>query len=126
METEGTQWYSLQVGSDRKDLKEAAKRLPLIDLADHLKDFADTARIIEQLDLVISVDTSVAHLAGAMGKDLIVMLKKNPDWRWHADGPETVWYPSARLFRQDSYANWASVVRRLAHTLTARQSRPEN
>jgi len=113
MELPSTQWYSLQVGSDRKDLKEAAKPLPLIDLADHLKDFADTARIVEQLDLVISVDTSVAHLAGAMGKDLIVMLKKNPDWRWHADGPETVWYPSARLFRQDSFGDWSSVLRRV-------------
>jgi Tfp pilus assembly protein PilF len=113
MEIEGTQWYSLQVGSDREDLKQTGKPFPIIDLADHLINFADTARIVEQLDLVVSVDTSVAHLAGAMGKEVLVMLKKNPDWRWHADGPGTTWYPSATLFRQDSFGDWGSVIRRI-------------
>jgi Flp pilus assembly protein TadD len=117
METPGTQWYSLQVGSDRKDLQEGLKPFPLMDLGENLKNFADTASVVEQLDLVITVDTSVAHLAGAMGKNMWVMLKKNPDWRWHADGPETLWYPSARLYRQDSFGDWASVVRRVRRDL---------
>ena len=115
--TPGTHWYSLQVGSDRQDLHSATPQLPLVDLADYLKDFADTARIVEQLDLVISVDTSVAHLAGAMGKEVWLMLKKNPDWRWHADGPETIWYPSARVFRQESFGDWRSVIKRLSNRL---------
>jgi len=114
---EGIQWCSLQVGSDHSDLAEHGGGLPLADLAPQLKNFADTAAVVDQLDLVISVDTSVAHLVGAMGKPLWVMLKKNPDWRWHADGPETLWYPSARLYRQDSHGDWSSVIRRVGRDL---------
>jgi Flp pilus assembly protein TadD len=117
IEMPGTHWYSLQVGSDRQELQQASKPLPLIDLGDYLNDFAVTARVVEQLDLVISVDTSVAHLTGAMGRPLYVMLKKNPDWRWHADGESTIWYSSARLFRQSSFGDWSSVVSRIEREL---------
>lgn len=116
-DVEGVEWFSLQVGSDRIDLQKEGQGLPITDIADQLKDFADTAKAVKKLDLVISVDTSVAHLAGAMGKPVWMMLKKNPDWRWHADGPDTVWYPSAKLFRQDSHGDWGAVVRRISREL---------
>lgn len=113
----GTRWYSLQVGSDKTDITNADVSDRLIDLAPLLGNFADTAHAVEQLDLVISCDTSVAHLVGAMGKPLWVMLKKNPDWRWHSDGETTTWYPSARLYRQDTCGDWSRVVRRIARDL---------
>lgn len=113
----GVRWFSLQVGSDRDDMK-LHPGTAMVDAGRQLKDFVDTAHAVSQLDLVISCDTSVAHLAGGMGKPLWVMLKKNPDWRWHSDGESTLWYPSARLFRQDSHGDWSSVIRRIKANLT--------
>ena len=66
-------------------------------LGERLESFSDTAAICEQLDLIVSVDTSVAHLAAAMGKPTIILLPYRPDWRWGASGCETAWYPSATL-----------------------------
>ncbi|KJS05720.1 MAG: hypothetical protein VR73_11760 [Gammaproteobacteria bacterium BRH_c0] len=113
----GTAWHSLQVGSDKTDISNAEVAGKLIDLAPKLGDFADTASAVDQLDLVISCDTSVAHLVGAMGKPLWMMLKKNPDWRWHSDGENTAWYPTARLYRQDTCGDWSRVVRRISRDL---------
>ena len=73
-------------------------------------DFADTAALIANLDLVISVDTSTAHLAGAMGKPLLLLLPFNADWRWRATGRETDWYPQARLFRQAAPGDWRAAI----------------
>jgi hypothetical protein len=84
-----------------------------------LGDFADTAALITQLDLVISVDTSVAHLAGALGKPVWILLTHAPDWRWLLDRDDSPWYPSARLFRQRESREWGSVIMRLRDALLA-------
>jgi len=83
-----------------------------------LQDFTDTAAVIALADLVICADTAVAHLAGAMGRPLWVLLPFAPDWRWTLDGESTPWYPAARLFRQSAPGDWAGVVHRLAAELT--------
>ncbi len=82
-----------------------------------LRDFSDTAALIANLDLVIAVDTAVAHLAGALAKPVWVLLPFVPDWRWLCDRDESPWYPTARLFRQDETRDWTSVVARVAAAL---------
>ncbi len=119
LHNKSVKWFSLQVGSDRDDLRTRGYEKTLVDVGVQLKTFAQTAQAIEALDLVISCDTSVAHLAGAMGKPVWVMLKKEPDWRWHPDGERSTWYPSARLYRQYSHGEWDDVIRRLIHDLDA-------
>jgi ADP-heptose:LPS heptosyltransferase len=74
---------------------------------DQLRDFADTAALCAAMDVVISVDTSVAHLAGALGRPTWILLPFDPDWRWMLDRPTTHWYPSARLYRQLIRGDWA-------------------
>ena len=74
-----------------------------------LNDFADTAAIIEQLDLVISADTAVAHLAGAMGKPVWVLMPFAPDFRWQRDRDDKPWYPTMKLFRQKKRGSWCDV-----------------
>ena len=86
----------------------------VIDWSGELKDFADTAALIANLDLIISVDTAVAHLAGAMGKKVWLLLPFPPDWRWLLDRSDSPWYPSIRLFRQETPGDWDDVVRRLS------------
>jgi Tfp pilus assembly protein PilF len=85
----------------------------LLHFGDELKDFADTAALVSNLDLVISVDTSVAHLAGALGKPVWVLLPNLPDWRWLLDRADSPWYPTARLFRQDDAGLWDEVIVRI-------------
>lgn len=90
-------------------------------VADHsaaLEDFADTAALIAQMDLVISIDTSVAHLAGALGVPVWILLPFSPDWRWLRDREDSPWYPTARLFRQTRRGDWDAVVRRVAAALS--------
>jgi len=89
------------------------ERADIIHFGDELKDFADTAALTENLDLVIAVDTSVIHLAGALGKPVWVLLPFMPDWRWLLDRDDSPWYPSARLFRQDESRAWDSVIARV-------------
>jgi len=85
-----------------------------------LQDFADTAALIAQMDLVISIDTSVAHLAGALGKPVWIMLPFSADWRWLRDRDDSPWYPTARLFRQPQRGAWHDVVQRVAEALSER------
>ena len=113
---------SLQKGAARAQILKYGGRAPLIDLGDEIGDYADTAAIIASLDVVITVDTSVAHLAGAMGEPAWVMLPFAPDWRWLLKGRDSPWYPSLRLFRQPQSGRWDLVVRKikreLAHAFT--------
>jgi tetratricopeptide (TPR) repeat protein len=100
----------------QKDMNEEAQgnklsKLAITNLGVHLKDFADTAAVIHHLDLVISVDTSVAHLTGALGKPCWVLLPHyKPDWRWLKDRTDSPWYPTMRLFRQASRGNWTDTI----------------
>jgi tetratricopeptide (TPR) repeat protein len=115
-EIAGISWFSLQVGDRAGDIA-SADRGPIIDLSPWLTDFVETAAAILQLDLVISVDTSVAHLAGALGRPTWVMLQYAPDWRWLLDRNDSPWYPTARLFRQTKAGDWPGAVRDVAEAL---------
>ncbi|MDP9175065.1 MAG: tetratricopeptide repeat protein [Planctomycetota bacterium] len=114
LETPGVRFISLQKG----DASTQAKSNPsLLDLTDDISNFADTAALIENLDLVISVDTSVAHLAGAMGKPTWVLLPFTADWRWMRDREDSPWYPTMRLFRQPRLGDWQPTLTRLQQAL---------
>lgn len=108
----GVSIYSLQVGRDGE--AKAVFGGSVTDLAPELKDFADTAAVIRNLDLVVSVDTAVAHLAGALGHPAWTPLAFVPDWRWLLDRDDCPWYPSMRLFRQKTAGDWPSVIKRLS------------
>jgi hypothetical protein len=114
---EGTTFYSLQMGPPANQLKRLGPCVRIIDLQDEQKDFADTAAIVANLDLVISIDTSVVHLAGAMGKPVWVLLCKSADWRWLLEREDSPWYPTARLFRQSMLGNWQEVMTRVEREL---------
>jgi tetratricopeptide (TPR) repeat protein len=112
------QWVSLQ-----KDLRPGESGLlrdlpQIVRYGEELTDFSDTAALIDNLDLIIAVDTSVAHLAGAMGKPVWILLPFNSDWRWLCDREDSPWYPSARLFRQDLLGSWDTAVGRLGISLS--------
>jgi glycosyl transferase family 9 (putative heptosyltransferase) len=107
-------WFSLQVGPRATDIAGASG---ITDLAPLLQDFGDTAAAIDALDLVITVDTSVAHLAGALGKPVWLLLPHVPDWRWLLDRADTPWYPTMRLFRQARRGDWDEVIGRVAAEL---------
>jgi predicted negative regulator of RcsB-dependent stress response len=113
----GVRLVSLQKGPGREQLPDLADRLGLLDLADRLEDFADTAAVLTNLDLVITVDTAVAHLAGALGVPVWVALPLVPDWRWLLEREDSPWYPSMRLFRQSAWGDWAGVFERLTEAL---------
>jgi ADP-heptose:LPS heptosyltransferase len=109
----GTTFYSLQFGSGAEQMKQLPAGVELVDLGDELKDFADVAAIVANLDLVISIDSAVAHLAGAFGKPVWILLNKGCDWRWFLEREDSPWYPSARLFRQRTPGEWQDVVKRI-------------
>ncbi len=116
-ERPGVALYSLQKGERAGDIAAAAADGRVHDLGPRLADFADTAAAIAGLDLVISVDTAVAHLAGALGRPLWVALAFMPDWRWLLERADSPWYPTARLFRQHRRGDWADVFARIAAAL---------
>jgi ADP-heptose:LPS heptosyltransferase len=115
----GVQFVSLQQEL-RDDDAGILSNHPIIHLGGELRDFADTASVVSQLDLVITVDTAVAHLAGALGKPVWILLPFAPDWRWMLDREDSPWYPTARLFRQPAIGDWGSVVERVGRELRAR------
>ena len=112
------QLYSLQKGDAAQQLNRL-DNASIIDLSDRLQDFADTAAAIAQLDLVITVDTAVAHLAGALGKPVWVLLPFAPDWRWMLDRADSPWYPTMRLFRQSAAGDWHGVIGEVLRSLLA-------
>jgi tetratricopeptide (TPR) repeat protein len=114
---EGATFYSLQTGEAAEQVKQSEAPVRLVDLRDEMQDFADTAAIIANLDLVITVDTAVAHLAGALGKPVWILLTNAPDWRWFLEREDSPWYPTARLFRQSTHGNWQEVLARLEREL---------
>ena len=107
----GIRYFSLQKGVG-EDEAQFTPPFPIVDLSEHIKDFADTAAILMNLDLVISVDTAVAHLAGALGKSCWLMLPAyKTDWRWLTDRNDSPWYPKVmRIFRQTDTGDWSTVV----------------
>ena len=109
--------YSLQVGPGAADLKGLATDAPIHDLGARLGDFADTAAAIAELDLVITVDTAVAHLAGAMARPIWTLLPFAPDWRWLLERDDSPWYPTMRLFRQSHQGDWDGVFDRVGRAL---------
>ena len=120
-QVKGLSFYNLQTGYSAAELTRVP--LPLIDYSPELRDFADTAALIANLDLVISVDTSVAHLAGAMGKPTLLLYHATPDWRWAIAGADSPWYPTMKIFRRAG-TQWdtalADVARALADFAAAR------
>jgi hypothetical protein len=115
----GHTFVSLQKPFPSADV-DAARQFPgLDDMSSILTDFEETAAIIANLDLVITVDTSMGHLAGALGKPVWILLSKASDWRWLIDREDTPWYPTARLFRQSEPGAWAPVVDAVAAALSA-------
>jgi tetratricopeptide (TPR) repeat protein len=114
----GVRFVSLQK-ERRATQSDPPPELRLIDHAAELQDFADTAALIKNLDLVISADTAVAHLAGAMGKLTCVLLPFAPDWRWQLNRSDSPWYPNMRLFRQPAFGDWESAFREVTKSLTA-------
>ena len=118
-ELEGISWVSLQKGEAVSQIEAEGLSGKLLNLMDDVEDFADTAAIIANLDLVISVDTSVAHLAGAMGAPVWLLDRFDTDWRWLLNRTDSPWYPSMRIFRQRSFADWGSVIPSVVEALSA-------
>lgn len=119
LQQSGVQWVSLQKGPAAQQARDW-QATPLFCADQELHDFADTAALISQLDLVISIDSAVLHLAGALGKPAFLLLPYyRQDWRWLASGQESPWYPTVRIFRQRQDGDWAGVIREVQQALQA-------
>jgi hypothetical protein len=116
----GARFFSLQKGLAAEQLATLRANPDIVDLGPELEDFGDTAAVISQLDLVICIDTAVAHLAGALGKPVWVMLPQPADWRWLEEREDSPWYPTMRLFRQIRRGDWSDVVERVKVALQER------
>jgi tetratricopeptide (TPR) repeat protein len=116
----GVRLFSLQMGEARKQLATLSGSRQIIDLSSQIHDFADSAAILENLDLLISTDTAIVHLAGALGVQTWVMLWSERDWRWLMDDQVMPWYPSVRPFLQSQMGKWEDVVERIVEDLRRR------
>ena len=114
----GVDFFCLQIGDGLKQLRQTPSASSIVDHTEHINDFADTAALIAELDLIISVDTAVAHLAGALGQPVWTLLSVVPDWRWGLKSERTPWYPTMRLFRQLVAGDWDSVIQQVAESLS--------
>jgi ADP-heptose:LPS heptosyltransferase len=119
------QFLSLQRELRADDTSVLRAHPRVIHLGDNLDDFVETAAVISLLDTIISVDTSVAHLAGTLGKPVWILIPSSPDFRWLLEREDSPWYPSARLFRQPQPGDWNSVIQRLrVETCALAQRKP--
>ena len=114
---EGLALVSLQMGPAREAIARYAGAAPLVDLGADIRDFYDTLAIVDGLDHLVSVDTGVAHLGGAMGKAVSILLRYAPDWRWGLGRSESPWYPTARLHRQAAPGDWSAPIQAVAARL---------
>src|SRR5581483_7083608 len=110
-------WFSLQVGERSAELATLSPAVRIVDLARELTDFAETAAVLASLDLLITVDTAPAHLAGALGRPTWLLIARPADWRWMRDREDTPWYASLRLFRQERQGDWSPVIASVAAAL---------
>jgi hypothetical protein len=117
----GVTFVSLQMGPGSEEANNPGAPLRVIDFTSQIDDLADTAALIAHLDLVLTIDSAVAHLAGALGKPVWVLLPFCPDWRWMRDRDDSPWYPTARLFRQSAPGDWRDPVARAAAALARLQ-----
>lgn len=128
----GIKFYSLQKGDEAVEQLKALNAFnwpgpPIIDFTDEIKNFADTAALLEHLDLVISVDTSTAHLAAAMGKPVWLLNRFDTCWRWFLERTDSPWYPTVRIFRQPSLGDWETVIKNVSTELSQLiKARPES
>ena len=117
LDVRGARFFSLQKGAGRDELDGVALPANFVDLDREISSFDDTAAIIANLDVVVTCDTAVAHLAGALGKPVFAMLPTTRDWRYGLAPEASAWYPSMRLFRQDARGDWTTVLARVARAL---------
>jgi tetratricopeptide (TPR) repeat protein len=110
-------FYSLQKGKASEHAKLFSTGMKFLDLTEEINDFSDTAALIKNLDLIISVDTAVTHLAGALGKPVWTLIPFRSDWRWMLNRDHSPWYPTMRLFRQPSPKDWESVIEKVTDEL---------
>ncbi len=120
LDIDGIDWFGLQVGTAAQDIAAAGLAGRVHDLSPQIRDFADTAAAIAALDLVITVDTSMPHLVGAMDKPGWVMISAAREWRWAGNEAKSLWYPSLRLFRQTIAGDWSGVVATMAAALRSK------
>jgi tetratricopeptide (TPR) repeat protein len=120
--TQGNWFCSLQKGEGA--VQTPPPELELTNWTSELMDFADTAALMANLDLIITIDTSVAHLAGAMGKPTWVLLKAVPDWRWMLERSDCAWYPGMRLFRQPRHGDWQTPIQQIVQALSSSRREP--
>jgi tetratricopeptide (TPR) repeat protein len=118
-------FYSLQVGGGNEIKAVRASGFEIADLTEEFKTYDDTAAFVDNLDLVITICTSMAHLAGALAKPTWVILDVNPHWPWRLDRTDSLWYPTAKLYRQPKFADWNPVLENVARDLAALAARPK-
>lgn len=116
------EWVSLQKDVRESDIELLTTRPDIRQVGNDVKDFADTAALVEFMDLVVTVDTSVAHLAGAMGKPVWILNRFETFWRWLLERTDSPWYASVKLFRQPAPGDWASVIHPMREELESRFS----
>jgi hypothetical protein len=115
---DGVRWIGVQKGERGDARLQVPRGVRIEDAGPGLHDLSETAALVMNLDLVITVDTAVAHLAGALGRPVWVLVAYAPDWRWLLEGEGTRWYPTARLYRQPSPGDWDAVIAKVAADLS--------